>query len=30
VRAGQRVGVPTPYNQALRLLVKAREDVTGR
>jgi 2-dehydropantoate 2-reductase len=30
VREGLRVGVPTPFNQALLLLVKAREDVSGR
>jgi 2-dehydropantoate 2-reductase len=30
VREGQRVGVPTPFNQALLLLVKAREDVSAR
>ena len=29
MREGQRVGVPTPYNQALLLLVRAREDVRG-
>jgi 2-dehydropantoate 2-reductase len=27
VREGARVGVPTPYNQALLHLVKAREQV---
>jgi 2-dehydropantoate 2-reductase len=27
VREGTRVGVPTPYNSALLLLVRAREDV---
>ena len=30
VREGQRLGVPTPYNQALLLLVKAREQLSGR
>jgi len=30
VREGQRLGVPTPYNEALLLLVKAREQVSGR
>jgi len=30
VRAGARLGVPTPYNQALLLLVKARQEVSGR
>lgn len=29
VRAGERLGIPTPYNQALMLLVKARENVQG-
>lgn len=28
VRAGIRLGIPTPYNQALLLLVKAREEVS--
>jgi 2-dehydropantoate 2-reductase len=27
VREGTRLGVPTPYNQALLLLIKAREEV---
>jgi 2-dehydropantoate 2-reductase len=27
VREGARLGVPTPYNQALLLLVKARDEV---
>jgi 2-dehydropantoate 2-reductase len=27
VREGARLGIPTPYNQALRLLVKAHEDI---
>ncbi|MBV9174730.1 MAG: 2-dehydropantoate 2-reductase, partial [Chloroflexi bacterium] len=30
VREGERVGVPTPYNTALVLLVRMREDVTRR
>jgi 2-dehydropantoate 2-reductase len=30
VREGARLGIPTPYNQALLLLVKAREQVAGR
>jgi 2-dehydropantoate 2-reductase len=30
VRAGARFGVPTPYNQALRLLVKARQEVSAQ
>jgi 2-dehydropantoate 2-reductase len=30
VRAGARLGVPTPYNQALMLLVKARQEVSAR
>jgi 2-dehydropantoate 2-reductase len=30
VREGLRVGVPTPFNQALLLLVKAREQISGR
>lgn len=30
VRAGRRVGVPTPYNEALVLLVKAREQIRTR
>ncbi|MBV8715108.1 MAG: 2-dehydropantoate 2-reductase [Chloroflexi bacterium] len=30
VRTGQRVGVPTPYNQALLLLVRASEQVRVR
>jgi len=29
VREGRRLGVPTPYNQALLLLVKAREQVAA-
>jgi 2-dehydropantoate 2-reductase len=29
VREGARLGVPTPYNQALLLLVKAREEVSA-
>jgi 2-dehydropantoate 2-reductase len=29
VRAGARVGVPTPFNQALLLLVQTREDVSA-
>ena len=27
VREGARLGIPTPYNQALVLLVKAHEDI---
>ena len=27
VREGARLGIPTPYNQALVFLVKAHEDV---
>jgi 2-dehydropantoate 2-reductase len=30
VRQGRRLGVPTPYNEALSLLVKARQEVSGR
>jgi 2-dehydropantoate 2-reductase len=30
VRAGQRAGVPTPYNQALLLLVRGREQLRAR
>jgi 2-dehydropantoate 2-reductase len=30
VREGKRLGVPTPYNEALLLLVKAREEVGRR
>jgi 2-dehydropantoate 2-reductase len=30
VREGKRLGVPTPYNEALLLLVKARQEVSGR
>jgi 2-dehydropantoate 2-reductase len=30
VREGRRLGVPTPYNQALLLLVKAREEISAR
>jgi 2-dehydropantoate 2-reductase len=30
VREGKRLGVPTPYNEALLLLVKAREEVSSR
>jgi 2-dehydropantoate 2-reductase len=30
VRAGQRAGVPTPYNEALLLLVRAREQLRAR
>jgi len=30
VREGARLGVPTPYNQALLLLVKARQEVGAR
>jgi 2-dehydropantoate 2-reductase len=30
VREGQRLGVPTPYNQALLLLVQGREQVRAR
>jgi 2-dehydropantoate 2-reductase len=30
VREGARLGVPTPYNQALLLLVKARQEVSER
>jgi 2-dehydropantoate 2-reductase len=30
VREGQRLGVPTPYNKALLLLVRAREEVRAR
>jgi 2-dehydropantoate 2-reductase len=29
VREGQRLGVPTPYNEALLLLVRAREEVSA-
>ena len=29
VREGKRLGVPTPYNEALLLLVKAREEVSA-
>jgi len=29
VREGARLGVPTPYNQALLLLVKARQEVSA-
>jgi 2-dehydropantoate 2-reductase len=28
VRLGRELGVPTPYNQALLMLVTAREEVT--
>src|SRR5207302_7846757 len=28
-RLGQQLGVPTPYNQALLMLVKAREEVAS-
>jgi 2-dehydropantoate 2-reductase len=30
VREGARLGIPTPYNQALLSLVNAREQVAGR
>lgn len=30
VREGVRLGVPTPYNRALLLLVKAREEISAR
>ncbi len=30
VREGARPGVPTPYNQALLMLVKARQEVSAR
>ena len=30
VREGRRLNVPTPYNQALLLLVKAREEISAR
>jgi len=30
VREGARLGVPTPYNQALLLLVKARQEVSAK
>ncbi len=30
VREGRRLGVPTPYNEALLLLVRAREQLSGR
>ena len=30
VREGARLGVPTPYNQALVSLVKARQEVSAR
>lgn len=30
VREGRRLGVPTPYNRAVLLLVKAREELTER
>jgi 2-dehydropantoate 2-reductase len=30
VREGARLGVPVPFNKALLLLVKAREEVSAR